>query len=1308
MKNHVLRRLAALLLALALSAALAVPGAAAGNDIANLTVDVSFANPEEVTDDDGNTVATVNAVSAGETKTGEIEVEVTGTPADAELVYVWDSDTYVSVTGEESPFDVRGNTPGTTSLKVTVYAYKAGESHTGPNIVGIGVGSISVTVKPVSVRYIYLSSPTMTITVGEDIPDLTATVAPTGANPRVVWESSAPSVLAVQERGTNNERAVLTLMSNVRTTTTVTITAKSQENHDIYGSCIVTVIPRNSGGSSSGGDSDTLAIITNEGDKLVVERGESIPLNLTGTLVSGSYTVEWPDTVKNEEGTTIAIVNKVGGTTLEGRMAGTGTLTVTLTKDGQTYTAECVVEVKSTASITLSPQSMRFDAGTKPQTVSIVSADENLSIQSFTYDENIIEVEPDPENERSLIVTQKAPGQTELRVTASNGAAATCTVVVSGVRLTSGETGPDIDPEEALEEDEVYIGKTLTLNYLTFGAAQGGGTAVWESNDNSVAYVALGRVVGRSEGKVRITVTIGDYVSQECEITVTESPEGVTEARAKSNVPLALSTLLSDLYNKCREVTGTPEQGGTLSYITNLQVSPDQGVLYYGYGSAANTGAGVSAAERYYYSNAPSGSREIKGLTFVPTAGFSGTATITFTGWTTDRESYSGSIRLTVAEMDDVSYATRQDEPISFQAGDFNAVCRARTGRELSYVTFTLPNEARGTLYYDYSSQSLYPQAVTASTQYKRTSSPYLEEVTFVPAEGYHGTVSIAYRAVDTAGTAYTGTVTITVTGESDAEDGVVTYKLTNGSQVSFQVSDFNKVCREATDEDLNYIQFTSLPLYRQGALYYNYRGDGSRRVSLGSRYYRTGQPSVDNVSFVAASTMTGKASMTYVGYSTSGKSFTGIVYVELEEATDLPATIRYSVRSGKAVTLQAADFNSACVTATGNTLDYVRFQLPSSSQGVLCYRYDNVQGTYASQVQTSTNYYRSGGSAQVGSVSFLADKDYVGPVSISYTGYDKEGKDYTGTLYITVSAPVASEVNYSGRTDSVIQISGSDIYRACASSFSQGQALSYIQFTSLPDAIGGRLYSGYSGYGTGEAVRIGDKYYYSDSPSIDRLSFVPRGRFQDVAVIDYTAYSASGEQVKGQINITISAATTSQYFSDMGNYTWAISSVDYMYRNKVVYGIGSERFGPGMNIQRCDFVVMLCRALGFTSSKTTSFSDVPANSYYATAVAAAKDLGIVNGNNGRFMPTSPLTRQDAMVMLYNALRAAGQTPEAGSSSDLAPFSDRGEVSSYARDAVYSLVRLGAVNGDGEGHLRPRSSITRAEMAVVLHYIMTM
>ena len=227
-------------------------------------------------------------------------------------------------------------------------------------------------------------------------------------------------------------------------------------------------------------------------------------------------------------------------------------------------------------------------------------------------------------------------------------------------------------------------------------------------------------------------------------------------------------------------------------------------------------------------------------------------------------------------------------------------------------------------------------------------------------------------------------------------------------------------------------------------------------------------------------------------------------------------------------------------------------------------------------------------------------------------------------------------------------------------------------------------------------------------TPSIDQLTFVPRNGYQGSVTIGYTGVSVGGQQVSGRINIQVSSSTSSRYFSDMGAYRWAVDAVDYLYQNGVIEGMGNGTFAPGQSIRRCDFVLMLCRAFNLTGESGYSFADVPVNSYYGPAVATAKRLGIVSGDGASFWPSKNLSRQDAMVMLNNTLKATGHNLSNGLTADLEKFVDHQQISGYARSSVGILVHLGAVQGDGNGRLRPWGTINRAEAAKLIQFIMAM
>ena len=105
--------------------------------------------------------------------------------------------------------------------------------------------------------------------------------------------------------------------------------------------------------------------------------------------------------------------------------------------------------------------------------------------------------------------------------------------------------------------------------------------------------------------------------------------------------------------------------------------------------------------------------------------------------------------------------------------------------------------------------------------------------------------------------------------------------------------------------------------------------------------------------------------------------------------------------------------------------------------------------------------------------------------------------------------------------------------------------------------------------------------------------------------------------------------------------------------------------------------------------------------------MVTAKQLGIVNGDNGFFHPEDPVTRQQAVVMLVRAMEAAGWPVQSSSASVLSSYADGDQVSDYARSAMASMIRMGVVQGDQQGNLRPNQPITWAQMAVILHRVLT-
>ena len=93
---------------------------------------------------------------------------------------------------------------------------------------------------------------------------------------------------------------------------------------------------------------------------------------------------------------------------------------------------------------------------------------------------------------------------------------------------------------------------------------------------------------------------------------------------------------------------------------------------------------------------------------------------------------------------------------------------------------------------------------------------------------------------------------------------------------------------------------------------------------------------------------------------------------------------------------------------------------------------------------------------------------------------------------------------------------------------------------------------------------------------------------------------------------------------------------------------------------------------------------------------------GIAEGVTGTtFCPDEAVTREQTATFLYRYVTEyLGLTPE--QSGDLSGYSDSARISTYAREAVAWAVSESFLEGYGDGTLRPRANLTRAQMAKFL------
>ncbi len=98
------------------------------------------------------------------------------------------------------------------------------------------------------------------------------------------------------------------------------------------------------------------------------------------------------------------------------------------------------------------------------------------------------------------------------------------------------------------------------------------------------------------------------------------------------------------------------------------------------------------------------------------------------------------------------------------------------------------------------------------------------------------------------------------------------------------------------------------------------------------------------------------------------------------------------------------------------------------------------------------------------------------------------------------------------------------------------------------------------------------------------------------------------------------------------GGTTWYDKAQEWAKNSGV-----SDGTNPQVNVTRAQMVTMLWRAAGSpTPASASSFTDVPADAYYAAAVAWAAEHGITNGVSAtQFQPNGACTRAQIAAFLY-------------------------------------------------------------------------
>ena len=168
--------------------------------------------------------------------------------------------------------------------------------------------------------------------------------------------------------------------------------------------------------------------------------------------------------------------------------------------------------------------------------------------------------------------------------------------------------------------------------------------------------------------------------------------------------------------------------------------------------------------------------------------------------------------------------------------------------------------------------------------------------------------------------------------------------------------------------------------------------------------------------------------------------------------------------------------------------------------------------------------------------------------------------------------------------------------------------------------------------------------------------------------------------------------------FSDVPSHHWAAASIQRCVDLGLFQGRTATTFGVGFPMSRGAFAVVLCRFFGWETPaiESSSYTDVPADDWYAAAVESARAHGAITLQTSDFRPGDPITREELAVAL---VRALGLSPVAGLAQELqGPFHDVDTNKGYLTMAY----DLGLVNGVSTHQFSPDHAATREQTAVIL------
>lgn len=176
------------------------------------------------------------------------------------------------------------------------------------------------------------------------------------------------------------------------------------------------------------------------------------------------------------------------------------------------------------------------------------------------------------------------------------------------------------------------------------------------------------------------------------------------------------------------------------------------------------------------------------------------------------------------------------------------------------------------------------------------------------------------------------------------------------------------------------------------------------------------------------------------------------------------------------------------------------------------------------------------------------------------------------------------------------------------------------------------------------------------------------------------------------------------KHFKDVDYTEWYHEDLDYVIKKGLMNGVSLNEFEPHESTTRAMVVTILYRLENKPKVKSQNiFDDVEENTWYTDAITWATSEKIVMGyGDNTFAPNQAITREEMVTILYRYNEYKKYSTHTNSPKKIEKFSDYGDVSTWAFNAMKWACGEGIINGS-DGLILPQDDTERCQIAAILH-----